>query len=246
MWQPQKSLLRSVDLIINTAAVYCPTMCGRFTLTYSWAEMHEAYNLIRPEDKARNVPARYNIAPTQDVLTIAPIDGERRLFEARWWLVPHWAKELPKYTLFNARSEDAEKKPAFRDAFKSRRCLIPADGYYEWTKNADDGKKDPWHISLPEGAPFAFAGLWAYNVALDVTSCTIMTAPADPGIAHLHHRMPIILTESAYETWLDPSIPVPDAKAALLENRGAELSGRRVGRAVNSSRADGPELLNPV
>lgn len=221
-------------------------MCGRFTLHTSWSELHEALSLTRPEDKARNVPARYNIAPTQDVLTVADVDGERRLFDARWWLVPFWAKEIPKWTLFNARSEDADKKPAFREAFKSKRCLIPADGYFEWTKNEDDGKKDPWYITLPDGAPFAFTGLWAHNTNLDITSCTILTAAADPAIAHLHHRMPIILDARHYDAWMDPETDAADAKALLTDNRGAELSGRRVGRAVNSSRVDQPQLITNI
>ena len=219
-------------------------MCGRFTLYHTWSEIHALYNLTRTEDIGRNVPARYNIAPTQDVLTVAVIDGERRLFEARWWLVPHWAKELPKWTLFNARGEDAEKKPAFRDAYKSRRCLVPADGYYEWTKSKEDGKKDPWHITLPKGAPFAFAGLWAHNSTLNVTSCTIMTLPAAEEISHLHHRMPVVLNAENYDAWLDPATEVAAAKALIQRNRGSDLSGRRVGRAVNSSRSQGPELLD--
>ena len=230
-------------LIIRRSNRYHPPMCGRFTLHHPWSEIQALYNLTRQDDKARNVPARYNIAPTQDVLTVADIDGERRLFEARWWLVPHWAKELPKYSLFNARSEDAEKKPAFREAFKSHRCLIPADGFYEWTTSADDGKKDPWYITLPDGAPFAFAGLWAHNTHLDITSCTILTAAADPAIEHLHDRMPVILNSECHDAWLDPETGVPEAKALLPDNRGGELAGRRVGRAVNSSRRQGPELL---
>ena len=124
--------------------------------------------------------------------------------------------------------------------------MIPADGYYEWTKNAEDGKKDPWYITLPGGEPFAFAGLWAHNTALGITSCTILTAAADPAIEHLHRRMPIVLCARRYDAWIDRETPVSQAKALLEDNRGAGLSGRRVGRAVNSSHAQGAELLDPL
>ncbi len=217
-------------------------MCGRFILKSGWAEIHDMYNLIRPEDIGRNVPSRYNIAPTQDVLFIANDNGERELKEGRWWLVPHWAKELPKYPMFNARSEDAYKKPSFRDSFKHKRCLIPADGFYEWTK-AEDGGKDPHCITLPDREPFAFAGLWAHNRTLDVTSCTILTANASAEIKHLHNRMPIILNQEVFDDWLDPDTNVETARQLLLNNRGSELVSYRVGRQVNSSRAEGEKLI---
>lgn len=122
--------------------------------------------------------------------------------------------------MFNTRYEDADKKPSFREAFKSKRCLIPADGFYELTK-ADDEKKDPWFIYLPDRKPFSFAGLWAHNDNLDVTSCTILTAAAIELVKELHSRMPVILDPSAYDAWLDPETPVPGAKALLSENLDA-------------------------
>lgn len=219
-------------------------MCGRFTLYHSWSEVHDAFNLIRPEDVGRNVPSRYNIAPTQDVLFVAEIDGDRRLMEGRWWLVPFWAKEIPKWNLFNARSEDAFKKPAFRESFKSKRCLIPADGFYEWTK-AEDGGKDPHYIYLPGHEPFAFAGLWARNDKLEITSCTILTAPAAREIEHLHNRMPIILERAVYENWLNADTSVEDARQLIGANRGRALVSHRVNRQVNSSKATGAELIEP-
>jgi putative SOS response-associated peptidase YedK len=119
-------------------------MCGRFTQIRPWREIVRLYRLT-DKDATRNTEARYNIAPTQDVPFIhLDKDGNQSVSDGRWWLVPHWAKELQsKYPMFNARSEDAEKKPAFRDAYKAHRCLIPADGWYEWTKG-EDGGKDPW------------------------------------------------------------------------------------------------------
>ena len=223
-------------------------MCGRTTLRATWAELHELYNALTPKDLGRNTPARYNIAPTQSMLFVH-LDKDRQqiVSEGRWWLVPHWAKELQsKYPMFNARSEDAHNKPAFRDAYKTKRCLIPADGYYEWTKNANDGKKDPWLIELPESKPFSFAGLWAYNTVLDVTSCAILTAAADPNIAEIHHRMPVILEGSAYDAWLDPDTPVEYAREALTSNLGGALTYYRVGRQVNKATYDAPDCVEPV
>ncbi|MCC2098816.1 MAG: SOS response-associated peptidase, partial [Hyphomicrobiales bacterium] len=171
--------------------------------------------------------------------------GHQIVEDGRWWLVPFWAKEMPKWALFNARSEDAEKKPAFREAFKSKRCLIPADGFFEWTK-ADDGGKDPWFIHLPDRKPFSFAGLWAHNDNLGVTSCTILTAAAEEPVKQLHNRMPIILDPSTYDAWLDPQTPVADAKALLSSNLDGNLTFYRVGRQVNSSRYSGDDTIEPV
>lgn len=209
-------------------------MCGRYTNHLSWTEIVELYELT-DTGPALNLPARSNIAPTQDVPFVALDDGRRVLKMGRWWLVPHWAKEMPKYAMFNARSEEADKKPAFRDALKRQRCLIPATGYYEWTK-AEDGGKDPHLICLPNAEPLSFAGLWAQNDALGVTSCTILTAAAVDETAHLHHRMPIILKSQVHTDWLDPAVGVTAAKALLQENLGQQLISRRVGREFNSSR----------
>ncbi len=218
-------------------------MCGRYTNHLSWTEIVELYNLTDP-GPAQNLPVRLNIAPTQDVPFLVVEDGKRVLKSGRWWLVPHWAKELPKYALFNARSEDAAQKPAFRDAFKHKRCLIPATGYYEWTKGADGGK-DPHHIHLPGNTPFSFAGLWAHNEPLGITSCTILTAAASEEITHLHHRMPIILDRSAYADWLDPSAQRDALQETLKRHLGASLQSIRVDRAVNSARYS-PERIEPV
>lgn len=202
------------------------------------------YNLILPEDKSRNVPARHNIAPTQDVLYITEKEGERKLNVGQWWLVPHWAKvNDKKYPTFNARSEDAHKKPSFREPYKWGRCLIPADGYFEWTKNADDGLKDPHHIYLPDHKPFSFAGLSAYNKTLNIHSCTILTSAACNEIKHLHHRQPIILEESIYDAWLDAETSVEDARTLLNRNLNNQLVNHRVGREVGNSRAKGAHLI---
>lgn len=221
-------------------------MCGRFTLHHTWAEVHEAMSIIPDGDAGRNTAARYNITPTQDVLFLAQgKDGDVEVKEGRWWLVPAWAKEMPKYPLFNARSETAHEKSSFKAAFASKRCLIPADGFYEWTK-ADDGGKDPHHIHLPDHEPFLFAGLWAYNKPLDILSCTILTSKPDPAVADIHDRMPIILQDDAFDEWLDSDTPVHDAKELLKLHRGAELVHHRVSRGVNSNKAHGRKLIESL
>ena len=225
-------------------------MCGRFTAEYTWAELHALYSLsdelfpVAPS----NMQPRYNIAPTQDVDFVA-LDkaGNRELLRGRWWLVPFFAKELPKATMFNARIETVDTSGAFREPFKKKRCLIPADGYFEWTTSLVDGKKDPWLLQLPEGKPFSFAGLWAHNDNLGITSCTIITAPAVEHIAHIHGRMPVILEEEAYDAWLSGDAQGDDAKALLLDNHlDSQLVFHRVGREVNSSRYEGTDTKKPI
>lgn len=191
---------------------------------------------------------QFNIAPTEDVDFVANDKaGNRELLRGRWWLVPWWAKELPKAAMFNARIETVDSTAAFRDAFKTRRCLIPADGYFEWTTSPVDGKKDPWLLHLPEHKGFSFAGLWAHNDNLGVTSCTIITAPAVEHIAHIHGRMPVILGEGAYDDWLSGELQGEDAKRLLLNNHiDSKLEFFRVGREVNSSRYEGTDTKKPL
>lgn len=226
-------------------------MCGRFTNEFIWAELHALYRLsdeLFPMGPPSNMQPKFNIAPTQDVDFVANNKaGVRELQTGRWWLVPFWAKELPKAAMFNARIETVDSSPAFREAFKTRRCLIPADGYFEWTTNAADGKKDPWLLHLPEHRGFSFAGLWAHNDNLGVTSCTIITAPAVAHIAHIHGRMPVILEECAYDAWLSGDVQGAEAKAILLDNHlDSELEFFRVGREVNNSRYEGTDTKKPL
>ena len=221
-------------------------MCGRFTAHLPWPEIVALYKLVGTTERGRNVPPRCNIAPTQDVFFVHLNDaGEQVLDEGRWWLVPHWAKEEPKATLFNARSEEAAEKPSFGDAFKTRRCLIPADGWYEWTK-ADDGGKDPFYITLPDGGPFSFAGLWAHNKHLGVTSCTILTAAAVEPVSQVHHRMPVVLEPAVYDEWLDPATSVADAKGLLGRHLDGAMVFRKVGRMVNNARYQEADAIEAV
>lgn len=226
-------------------------MCGRFTRFHSWADIHRMYSLLPATEAGRNTEARYNIAPTEDVFFVtAGESGGQVVREGRWWLVPWWAKEMPKAAMFNARIETADTSGAFKDAWKSTRCLIPADGFYEWTK-AEDGGKDPWFIHLPEAQPFSFAGLWAHNSKLGITSCTIITMPAAAPITELHDRQPAILAPVAYDAWLDPSTPAAEIKPLLARNLDGDLQFHRVDRGVNASnRKDKPNdhsaMVEPV
>lgn len=224
-------------------------MCGRFTNEMTWAQIHALYKLsdeMHPVAPS-NMQPRYNIAPTQDV-DFVHLDkaGNLELNRGRWWLVPFYAEKLPRNAMFNARVETVDTSGAFSAAFKSRRCLIPADGYFEWTAG-DDGGKDPWLLQMPGGTGFSFAGIWAHNDNLGVTSCTIITAPAVPEIEHIHTRMPVILSPDAYSAWLDTSIQGVDAKALLL---GAQMDSllefHRVGREVNATRYEGTDTKKPL
>jgi putative SOS response-associated peptidase YedK len=226
-------------------------MCGRFTNEFTWAELHALYNLseeLFPMGPPSNMQPKFNIAPTQDVDFVAHNKaGVRELLTGRWWLVPFWAKGLPKAAMFNARIETVDSSPAFREAFKTCRCLIPADAYFEWTTSPVDGKKDPWLLHLPQHRGFSFAGIWAHNDNLGVTSCSIITAPAVEHIAHIHGRMPVILEEEAYDSWLSGEAQGDDAKRILLDNHlDSQLEFFRVGREVNNSRYEGTDTKKPI
>ena len=189
-------------------------MCGRFTQRFSWREVHAFLTLREPP---RNLRPRYNVAPSQEVAAVRDGAHGRRLSMLRWGLIPGWAKDARiGYKLINARSETANTKPAFRAAFRARRCLIPADGFYEWTSR--DSTRQPWLIGLEDGALFAFAGLWerwsvpdghvltgslaAYVPGDAIETCTILTTSANEAVAPVHHRMPVILTPDEFDPWL--------------------------------------------
>jgi len=226
-------------------------MCGRFTNEMTWAEIHALYSLsdeLFPIGPPSNMQPRYNIAPTQTV-DFVQLDkaGHRELNSGRWGLVPFFAKEIGKMTTFNARIETVDTSGMFRESFKKRRCLIPADGYFEWTTSLIDGKKNPWLLQLPEGKGFSFAGLCAHNENVGLASCTIITAPAVEHIAHIHGRMPVILEVDAYVDWLSLEPQGDDAKAFLLDRHlDSELVFHRVDRAVGNSRYNGTDTKKPI
>jgi putative SOS response-associated peptidase YedK len=163
--------------------------------------------------------------------------------QARWGLVPDWANEPPKAPTINARSETAAERPLFRSAFKYRRCLIPADGYYEWQRSGTT--KRPFRLHLDERL-FSFAGLWAENDRLGVTSCTILTLPAAPQIAHIHDRMPVILDPEAYQAWISRDTDTDEARTLLDRQLGSGLQYYAVSNLVNSHKNEVPQCIEPL
>ena len=222
-------------------------MCGRFTLRTPAHRLAEAFGVR----ELPNLPPRYNIAPTQDVVAIRhAADGVgRRLVLLRWGLIPSWAKDLAVGNrMINARAESVTQKPAFRAAFHRRRCLVAADGFYEWQK-AQDGKKQPYHIRLKDDAPFAIAGLWERWHAPTqevVESCTLITTSANDLLMPIHDRMPVILPAADYDAWLDPDPPSADELTALLRPYPSdEMTASPVDRLVNDPRNDAPACIAP-
>jgi putative SOS response-associated peptidase YedK len=196
------------------------------------------------------VRRRFNVAPGDDVLAVTTDrQGDRRGELLRWGLVPSWAKQPETgLKMINARLETVAERPAFRRAFERYRCLIVADGFYEW-RSAPGLPKQPFHITTHDGAPFAFAGLWSIWYAPNggkLRSCTILTTAANSAIAQLHDRMPVILAPEAETAWLDATTP-PDSLGDLLTGLSpARTAVRAVATAVNDARYDGPECLAPA
>jgi putative SOS response-associated peptidase YedK len=221
-------------------------VCGRYSLA---APDPSQVRARFPVGESVEIRRRYNVAPTDEVLTVTTDrEGNPRGELLRWGLVPSWA-DSPKIgaRMINARVESVAEKSAFRTPFQRFRCLIVADGFYEW-QSAADGPKRPFHITRDDGAPFAFAGLWSiWHGAQEETvrSCTIITRPANDRIASLHDRMPVILDPAREADWLDTSTP-PGALEEILAGLRAEHTAlAEVGVAVNNARHDEPDCLDP-
>jgi putative SOS response-associated peptidase YedK len=219
-------------------------VCGRYSLAGpDPSTLRERF----PIGERIEVRRRFNVAPGDPVLAVtADREGTPRGDVLRWGLVPHWVDDPDRLglKLINARSETMAEKPAFRDAFERRRCLVLADGFYEWERRPD-GTKQPWWVTRPDGEPFAFAGLWAtWRARPDVEplrTCTIVTTRASGQLEHIHDRMPVMLEAGAEQAWLDGATP-GDALREIcvpLERTGT----RAVGAAVNDARYDGPDCL---
>jgi putative SOS response-associated peptidase YedK len=226
-------------------------MCGRFVA------MSDPEGIVRfltiDDRQAEDLPPRWNVAPTDPVHAAAEHEGRRVLVTFRWGLVPSWASDARGGArMINARSETVADKPAFRTALSRRRCLIPADGFYEWTPDGAGGKQ-PHFIHHAGGTQLAFAGLWetwrdpADAQAPPLRTCTILTTAADGPIRDLHHRMPVALDPARWDAWLDRDLTDARAAAALLDPIDpALLVHHPVSTAVSSVRNDGPELIHPV
>lgn len=227
-------------------------MCGRFVATTSPYDLADYFGAILTP-AAEDMPSSFNVAPSRQVLTISQVNDHREVVARRWGLIPSWAKELAiGNKMINARAETVAEKPSFRSAFKQRRCLVPVDGFYEWTTEAGQSKKQPWFIFDLHGRPLAFAGLWEtwkdpHGTGPDIGSCTIITVAAGEKMARLHHRQPVFLAEDSWESWLDPSNNDTAALATLLSaDTGIEVDYYRVSTLVNSARSSGASLIEPV
>lgn len=218
-------------------------MCGRYTLTADSKNVQQTFDLAEPPVLA----ARYNIAPTQPVAIITHL-APRELTLVRWGLIPSWSKDpMRGAPLINARSETVAEKPAFRSAYKYRRCLIPADGFFEWATDTN-GKKRPHYIHLRNRQLFAFAGIWErwQNPEGDeILSCSILTSEPNDLIRPLHNRMAVILPAEAHADWITPDTD-PDLLNSLLQPYPAsEMETYEISTLVNNVRNDSPEIVEP-
>jgi len=225
-------------------------MCGRFSQTQSGEAVAQAFQLsVTPE-----LSPRYNIAPSQpvSVVTQSRQSGDRLHHEKQWGLIPGWSKEPSiGHKLINARSETVAEKPAFRNALQKRRCLIVADGFYEWQKAPKGQDKQPYLIQLKTRSLFAFAGLWERwrSPETDETlfSCTILTTAANAVMTPIHHRMPVILPPDAYERWLDPTHYNRGELEALLGPYDPDMMETTpISTQVNNPRHDSEAVQTPV
>lgn len=224
-------------------------MCGRFTLTVDPSELQEKFGNYTFPARAKFAP-RFNIAPSQPVLAI-PNDEKFRADFFVWGLIPMWAKDPAiGNRLINARGETVAEKPSFRGSLKYKRCLILADGFYEWKAGKDRKTKTPYFIHMKDRLPFAFAGLWDSWNGPDgsaVKSCTIITTEPNELMSMIHDRMPVILHPRDYARWLDPTPQTPDHLLTLIKPFPAEaMDAYIVSTMVNKPANDSPELVVPV
>ena len=222
-------------------------MCGRFTLNKSGEAIASAFQL----NEVPQLLPRYNIAPTQLVPTVLHTaeNSNRQFHQLRWGLIPSWAKDPQMGTrLINARAETVTEKPSFRSAFRQRRCLVIADGFYEWQRQ--ERKKQPFYFQLQNGQPFAFAGLWERWRSPDgeeIQSCTILTTEANEILRPIHDRMPVILDSKDYDLWLDPEVQNTEPLQQLLRPYPSEaMTSYAVSTKVNNPANNTPECINSL
>jgi putative SOS response-associated peptidase YedK len=225
-------------------------MCGRFTARLTWEQIHSLYNItpLGPRQAELDLKPRYNAAPT-DVMPVCRLNrqGQREIAMLKWGLIPYWATD-PKigYRTINARAETVATAPAFREAFKRRRCLVPANGFYEW-KKIGNGEKQPYLVAMRDGSPFSFAGLWERwkKGEGSIETFTIITGEPNSLLAELHDRMPVILDPDEWDAWLTAN----DAAIlqAMLRPFPAQLmTAYPVSKRVGNVRNDDPSLIEPM
>jgi len=225
-------------------------MCGRMTQQRPTSELAEIFDA---EDRVEAPGGRFNVAPTDAAAVVVQRDDHRAITAYRWGLIPHWS-ETPDTgnRMFNARAESLDRNPAFRYAFSRRRCLVPADAFYEWQKIGS--VRQPYAVVRRDGLPMALAGLWAgwkdEDTGEIIRSFTIVTTQANEQLAPIHGRMPVVIPEPAWDRWLDPTRTdgqaLAELKGLLVPADDAWLETYPVSRKVNSVRNDGPELVEPL
>lgn len=220
-------------------------MCGRFAITLPDDAMAQLFAAM-PANDLPPVP-RFNVCPTTQIAGISSLEGQRRLIPFRWGFIPRWYKSPGDGPLLiNARAETIAEKRAFRTSARTRRCIIPASGFYEWTR-LPTGEKLPWYITRSDRQVMAFAGIWrewTNDAGEAIRSAAMVTTAAGPDMEHIHHRQPVILGPDDWPLWLGEA----GKGAASLMHAGpkAELQAHRVARDVNSNRASGPDLIKPI
>jgi putative SOS response-associated peptidase YedK len=228
-------------------------MCGRFAQPRSPEDLARIFRASPTSDLPGD---RYNVAPTDPVLGVSERHGDRLLDEFRWGLLPTFATDRRGAArMINARMETVESSPAFRTSFRSRRCLLPADAFYEWIRHRDPvtgrvRRSEPFAIRLRDGSPMAFAGIWSVwrdpSTAERVFTTAIITGPPNELVAGVHDRMPVVLPPEGWDTWLDESAPVEQLRGLLRPAPADGFVIYPVSPAVNNVRSDGPELLAPL
>ena len=220
-------------------------MCGRYTHLLTWSKIVELYRLTLPDEEPPGLKPNYNVPPTTVMPIIRPAGNGRELVMAGWGLVPFWLKpdQLAKqpYSTINARSDRIRTAPTYREPFKTRRCLVPASGWYEWQKISAKAKR-PFHFK-PKPEPFAFAGvydIWKGDGGSAITSFAIVTTEAAPSTAQYHDRMPVVLEDSQFDEWLRGT---PDQAAEMMKPYAGEIEAWEVGAEVGNVKNNRPELM---
>ena len=226
-------------------------MCGRFTQERPASELAE---IFAAEPLADELGARYNVAPTDEAFVVVQREDRRAVTAYRWGLVPHWATDAKSASrMFNARAETITASPAFREAFRRRRCIVPVDSFYEWKREGT--VRQPYRVSRDDGMPLALAGLWAGWRDPETEEVrrtfTIVTTTPNDAMADLHDRMPVVLDETLWDRWLidgraGPPIDTGELLAMLQPTDAVPLRIYPVNRYVNDVRRDGPELIEPL